>query len=149
MPGMPPAGDATLRRRPVIASDTTLDAIIGGDRQGIITALRGYRAVREKIGWEAYAADNLKGPVRDMLARVLADCRRQGFIRPRVEGDDTLVWDRIVMTKGSKAQPADLCTLCSRECQGRDDVDSGRAKWMRLHDPRYKEARKCWQGSSR
>ena len=53
-------------------------------------------------------------------------------------------WQRI-MTHGPMTD--DLCTLCRRECQKREDIDTGESKWRRQNQPRYHDPKKCWEAN--
>jgi len=134
----------TLENRPLIASNKRIEDIIKrDDLEGIKNALKGYAAVREKMGWDDYAA-KLSDGLRTMLTKVFSECRRQGFLNPHVV-NDKLVFNRIVYNKSIQDKKSlDRCTLCARVCQRREDAESGKEKWLRLNVKNYEEPRPCW-----
>lgn len=111
-----------------------------------LVVIRGYQGSPQDVGWDKYAGAITNPATREMVKRIMQECRRQGYIYPRVYGDQ-LVWHRIVMTERESAirRSADLCTLCERACTVREDIDSGRGKWEKLRDSRYREPKKCWE----
>jgi len=84
---------------------------------------------------------------------VLIDCRRNGFINPRVEGGDLvkgeyeggkIVFQQIISTDD---RPGDLCMLCDRDCKRREQIESGEMKKIRFFNKdnaNWQEPKPCW-----
>jgi hypothetical protein len=134
-----------LNRRPMIAVDSTPNEIAGTDLDAFKSVIRAYRGVPEDVGWDKYAASITDVSKREMVRRIMKECRRQGYVNPRVY-DEKLYFDRIVRHKSEgRKEPIDLCSLCSRDCTIREDIDQGKTKWEHMRDPRYEEPKKCWE----
>lgn len=137
-----------LTRRPVISANTTPAEIIGTDLIAFTAVIKSYQGAPQDVGWDKYAANITTPGTRDMVKRIMLECRRQGYIYPRVY-DGKLYWHRIVMSESeSRKKSVDLCTLCERDCVVREDIDSGKGKWAKLRDSRYREPEKCWQSGA-
>lgn len=39
----------------------------------------------------------------------------------------------------------DLCTMCYRECEKRERIDSGEAKRLKTINNDYQQDKKCWE----
>lgn len=111
------------------------------DYQTIVKHLISYQKGGDNRRWDEYAA-TIPQPLRDTLKKMLVECRRNGFVAPFVF-DGEIQWRRIV-THGAQG---DLCTLCDRQCKRRDDLKSGRVKWLREHQTGYREKKPCWEGA--
>lgn len=108
-----------LRRRPVIKAEKTPSEIIGHEASTIKPILIGWGKARERTSWEEYAA-KISRATRDMMATVFAELRRNGYLNPRVNGDDIVV-DFVCYNQGNhKDKALDICTLCERECSRKD-----------------------------
>jgi len=143
-------GNVERQLKPLVVPEetpeTTMAKIFGSasfrnltDYEAIVKHLVAYQKTGENRRWDEYAAV-MPQPLRETLAKVLKECRRNGFIAPYVF-DGEIQWRR-VMTHG---QQGDLCTLCDRECKRRDDLESGRFKWLREHQNGYREPKACWE----
>lgn len=108
---------------PLVQIDKTPDDIMGeimdfSDRESIIKFLSTYQKTRPD--W-----DNFRNKIPDRLldkwAKVLKNCRKFGFIRPKVE-NEKITWHQVLGFKRNH-QNTDQCTLCSRsqragDCRG-------------------------------
>ena len=111
------------------------------DYQSIVALLTTYQRQGDNRRWDEFRH---KIPV-DLLklwGDVLIECRRNGFIGPRVENGE-IVWMQVI---GNDVRNGDLCTMCDRECRRREMIDSGEAKRMRMLNKGWRESRVCWEG---
>lgn len=111
------------------------------DYVSIMNHLSAYAKGGEHKRWDEYAP-KIPADLRVLLGKMLVECRRNGFVAPFVF-DGVIQWRRIV-THGAQG---DLCTLCDRQCKRRDDLESGRVKWLREHQRGYREKNPCWEGA--
>ena len=112
------------------------------DYQSIVALLTTYQRQGDNRRWDEFRH---KIPV-DLLklwGDVLIECRRNGFIGPRVENGE-IVWMQVI---GNDVRNGDLCTMCERECRRREMINSGAAKQMRLLNKGWREPRPCWEGN--
>lgn len=109
------------------------------DHDSIIKHLIAYQKGGDHRRWDEYAG-KIPQELRDTWALILSECRRNGFIAPYVF-NGKLQWRRI-MTTGKQA---DLCTMCSRDCTLRNDIDEGNVKWRRQNQNGYHEPAACWK----
>jgi hypothetical protein len=112
--------------------------------KSIIKHLVSYQKMGDKRNWDEYK-NGIDNDLLEKWTLILIDCRRNGFIGPRMEFD-RMIWMQ-VLTHGSMT--SDLCTLCDRACKRREDLNLG-MEWERMHSMRdkgliYNEPRACWQ----
>jgi hypothetical protein len=110
------------------------------DYETIVTHLTQYQKQGENRRWEEYRV-KIPPPVLKIWGEILTDCRRNGFINPHV-WDGKIMWNQIIAT--GPAETTDLCTLCDRVCQRREDIDTGEGKRMKTLDNNYEEPKPCW-----
>lgn len=109
----------SLKRRPMVATQKTPGKIVGAFHDELVAILSGYKKIREGAGWDEYAK-RLSVDTRETMADVLSECRRNGFVNPRVFGG-VLHWDYVCFHKDDKkGKTQDLCLLCERDCTRRD-----------------------------
>lgn len=84
----------------------------------IVKHLNSYR--KKAVGWDEYARV-IDDDLRETMAKVISECRRQGYIGMHVKNN------RIRFYFVADNRPPnqfnvqhDLCTLCERECNGKD-----------------------------
>ena len=94
--------------------------IVGHDYETLKSVLLGYKKNRETIGWDHYA-NKMNEDIRNTISAILAECRRQGFLNPRVQNDQ-IVFDYVCYNPDAKGKTLDQCTLCERECNLRDNT---------------------------
>lgn len=130
--------DATMRR---ILRTQNLE----GDAKykALAVLLTSYQRSGDMRNWDSYR-DKIADEIRETLATILKECRRNGFVGPVVING--AIRFRQIRTYGNMS--GDMCTLCSRECSIREMIDSGELKRIKAKDSGYNEAEKlkrCWQ----
>lgn len=91
---------------------------------GLSQHLINYR--KSNKSWDEYADMRMEPKARDLLKRILRECRRNGFIGCFVgirRGENKIMFGRIVQAKQRNVPlklKADLCTLCERQCSLKD-----------------------------
>ncbi len=109
------------------------------DFVSLVKILQEYQRPGENRAWDTV---RIKIP-EDLLAiwgEILSECRRNGFIGPWAYGEK-IHWRQVL--SDNEAQ-GDLCTMCARECQRREDLNSGEFTKRRGADPNYTEPKPCW-----
>lgn len=148
-PGSPRPPRSTTRTKPpvVIPEEfpaTTMRRIFQeGEYESMAAFLQSYQRCGDLRRWEDF---RLKIPP-DLLktwGRVLVECRRNGYVRP-IERDGRIVWYQIL--DNGHERNGDLCTLCYRECQRREWIDTGELKYIQGLNPGYQEKKPCWTGA--
>lgn len=122
---------STTTRR-IFKDETELSSIIG--------LLTTYQRQGENRRWEDFR-NKIPPPLLKLWGDLLIECRRNGFVGPRVDGE-TLAWRQVTSNDGQRN--GDLCTMCERECRRREMVDSGDAKHLRMAGAGWHEAKPCW-----
>ena len=151
LPQSPPSG-RLLKHPPVIVPEelpeTTMRRIfregnldLSADYQSIIGYLTTYRRQGEHRRWDEFR-NKIPPPLLKLWGDLLIECRRNGFVGPRVE-NGKIVWRQTVST--SDIQNGDLCTMCERECRRREKIDSGEWKWIKSLNKDTPEPKPCWQ----
>jgi len=111
-----------------------------GELTLITDLLTTYQRQGENRKW-----DDFRYKIPDNLLKLWGDliieCRRNGFIGPRAEGD-RITWMQVIGT--NDIRNGDLCTMCDRGCSKREKIDSGEAKRMKIINPDYQQDKKCW-----
>ena len=110
------------------------------DYQSIIGYLTTYQRQGDNRRWDEFR-NKIPSPILKLWGDLLIECRRNGFVGPRVE-DDKLVWRQVIGTDDSRN--GDLCTMCDRECRRREMIDSGDLKHQKIINPGYQERKPCW-----
>jgi hypothetical protein len=110
------------------------------DYQSIVALLTTYQRQGDNRRWDDFR-NKIPPDLLKLWGDVLIECRRNGFIGPRVESGE-IVWMQIVGT--NDIRNGDLCTLCDRVCQRREMVDTGEAKRMRMLNRGWHETKPCW-----
>lgn len=115
---------------PMVATDRVPDDIVGeimnfADKEVLIKLLGNYQ--KSKPDWDNYR-HKLPEVLLGKFTKVLQECRRFGFIAPKVQGEE-LVWKRILGFKRNQ-ENADQCSMCHRsqragDCKGRAVNKSG------------------------
>jgi hypothetical protein len=126
----------TTMRRIFKESDLALSA----DYQSIVGYLTTYQRQGENRRWEDFR-NKIPAPLLKLWGDLLIDCRRNGFMAPRVE-NEVVVWRQV--TSNDDQKNGDLCTMCERECLRREMIDAGDTKRMRLLNPGWHEPKPCW-----
>ena len=112
------------------------------DYQSIVALLTTYQRQGDNQRWDEFR-NKIPPDLLKLWGDVLIECRRNGFIGPRVENGE-IVWMQVI---GNDVRNGDLCTMCDRECRRREMIDSGEAKRMRMLNPGWHEPRPCWETS--
>jgi hypothetical protein len=126
-------------------------------KPGDISVMMGFLSTYQRAGdhksWDTFRE---KIPVLLLKAfgDVLIECRRNGFVSPRVEGGEFLkggdfVGGKIIFQQliSTNERTGDMCTMCERDCRRREQIENGELKIIRDHNknnPRWKEPAPCW-----
>lgn len=111
------------------------------DYQSIVALLTTYQRQGDNRRWDDFR-NKIPPDLLKLWGDVLIECRRNGFIGPRVESGE-IVWMQVIGT--NDARNGDLCTMCERECRRREMIDSGEAKRLRIFNKCWHEPRPCWE----
>ena len=101
-----------------------------------------YAKAGDERNWDQFRAKLKNQEILPIWAMILSECARNGFMGPYVH-DGRIRW-RQVITAG-EFNRLDLCVMCERLCDYREEIDSGRAKWKRRHVKGYQEPTPCWR----
>ena len=108
----------------------------------IMGHLKAYQKKAAFQAWEEYR----KAIPDDMLAtmqEIFIECRRNGFVNPHVRNDQ-IVFDQV--TAQGSCGDTDPCTMCARECEKREAIDTEEIKKQRgASGTGYQEPLLCWQ----
>lgn len=109
---------------PLVKTDRKPDDIVNDfmnftDKEAIIKFLSQYQKTRPD--WESFR-HKIPDALLDKFAKVLRECRKNGYMRPKVENEQ-LVWLRVMGFKRNYKN-ADECSLCDRSqvagnCRGK------------------------------
>jgi hypothetical protein len=111
------------RKTPLVIAtiypDDILNYHMGVDTSAIIKHLASYR--KSGVGWDEYRK-KIPDDLLNKFRKVINDCRRQGFIAPRTEGEK-INWLCIV----GDSKYADPCSVCPKTtynntCQGIEEI---------------------------
>ena len=127
---------ATTMRRILVQNDLAYS----DDYKSIVAYLTTYQRQGENRAWETFR-NKIPPPLLKTWGDIVSECRRNGFIAPRAEGE-IIVFRQVVSTGSTRN--GDLCTMCERECAIRENVDSGEAKRRKHANQDYKEEPPCW-----
>lgn len=111
------------------------------DYQSIVALLTTYQRQCDNGRWDEFR-NKIPPDLLKLWGDVMIECRRNGFIGPRVENGE-IVWMQVIGT--NNVRNGDLCTMCDRECRRREMINSGAAKEMRLLNKGWREPRPCWE----
>jgi len=100
-----------------------------------------YAKAGDERNWDQFRAKLRNQEILTIWAMILSECARNGFMGPYVH-DGRIRW-RQVITAG-EFNRLDLCVMCERLCDVREEVSTGRAKWKRQHEKNYREQVPCW-----
>ncbi len=100
-----------------------------------------YAKAGDERNWDQFRAKLKNQEILTIWAMILSECARNGFMGPYVH-DGRIRW-RQVITAG-EFNRLDLCVMCERLCDVREEVSTGRAKWKRQHEKNYREQVPCW-----
>jgi hypothetical protein len=150
-PKSPVSSPGTLRHRPLINPEEfplqTMRRIFkvveldhSSDFLTIRDLIRTYQKQGENRKWDEFR-HKIPDPLLSLWEEVLSECRRNGFVGPWVE-DDTIKWKQLLSVNNAQG---DLCTLCSRECRRREEINSGESRQRRQNDINYEEPKPCWE----
>ena len=142
--------ETLLRRRPLISPEefpgATMRRILGvaalehsADHSAMVKMLREYQRTGENRSWDTFRTkipDDLLATWRE----ILTECRRNGFVGPWAY-EDKIHWRQV-----TSIRPGELCDLCERDCQRREDISSGESKRKKAENPNYQEPKRCWEG---
>lgn len=107
--------------------------------QAICNHIFNYQKLGAAGKWDEYRAGIAEAALRQ-LGEIFSECRRQGYLNPRVVGEDKnrkIIWEQIVSRAGIEY---DLCTLCDRGCNRRKNIDEGF-----YHHQGIEEPPACWE----
>ena len=100
-----------------------------------------YAKAGDERNWDQFRAKLKNQEILPIWAMILSECARNGYVGPYAH-DGKIRW-RQVITAG-EFNRLDLCVMCERLCDAREEIDTGRAKWRRQHDANYREPKRCW-----
>lgn len=121
--------------------ETTMRRIFKeGEYEAIFSYLMAYQRAGDMRRWDDFR-NKIPPDLLKLWGDVLIECRRNGFIGPRVENGE-IVWMQVIGT--TDVRNGDLCTMCDRACRRREMTDTGASKQMRILHPGWHEARPCW-----
>jgi len=109
-------------------------------------ALASYQKQRDDRSWDEYRKKIKPEGILPTLEKILKECERNGFIGPTVNWKGKIVWQQAL--SNSDYFNLDLCTMCYRQCERREEIETGEAKWKRQHQRNYREPSSCWEGSN-
>lgn len=132
------------------------------ERQAVKGLLSTYQRTGDNKSWDTFR-EKIPDRILIVYGKMLTECRRNGFIGPRVKGGEwvkndngvleftggKLVFWQVVSTDN---RPGDLCTFCERSCSRRDNLDSGDMKTikeMNKNNPNWHEPKACWESGVR
>lgn len=110
------------------------------DFQSIVGYLSTYQRQGDNRRWDDFR-NKIPPPLLKLWGDILIDCRRNGFVRPRIY-DGKIAWDQVV--DNGPERNGDLCTMCERECMRREKIDSGEWKYIKSLNKDAKEPSTCW-----
>lgn len=100
-----------------------------------------YAKAGDERNWDQFRGKLKNQDILAIWAEIIRECARNGYVGPYAH-DGKIRW-RQVLTAG-EFDRLDLCTMCERLCDAREEIDTGRAKWRRQHDANYREPKRCW-----
>lgn len=110
------------------------------DYQSIVGFLATYQRQGDNRRWDDFRA-KIPEPILKLWGDCLIECRRNGFVNPRVENGQ-IVWSQVL--GDDRERNGDLCTMCCRDCKRRDMIDSGDLKQLKIINKTYPEPKPCW-----
>lgn len=128
---------ASFRKKALIRAGQIPREIIGDLYEPLKIILIGWGKARERTSWEEYAS-KIAPDIRDKMAQVFKELRRNGYYNPRVREDRIVVDFCFIRETDQRQDSRDLCTVCERECS-RKDV---RGVFKTLNGSVIK---KCWE----
>ncbi len=155
-PQSQPSGNL-LRHLPVVTPEempkitmyrifTHCDKTTGKENEFSYEAMKDYLSTYQRQG-DHRSWDVFREKIPDVLLKawgdVLIECRRNGFVGPRAEGEE-IVFRQIISTNNRQG---DLCTFCARPCKRREQIESGEMKYIKLlnkNNPQWEEPKPCW-----
>ena len=111
-----------------------------GEYEAMVSYLLAYQRGGDLRRWDEFR-HKIPDDLLTAWGTVLIECRRNGFIGPRVENGE-IVWMQVIGT--TDVRNGDLCTMCDRACRRREMTDTGASKQMRLLNKGWREPRPCW-----
>jgi hypothetical protein len=111
------------------------------DYQSIVALLTTYQRQSDNRHWDDFR-NKIPPDLLKLWGDVMVECRRNGFIGPRVENGE-IVWMQVIGT--TAIRNGDLCTMCDRACRRREMIDTGATKQMRILNPGWREPKPCWE----
>jgi len=116
-----------------------------------------YQRMGENKSWDTFR-EKVPERLLELYEKMLVECRRNGFIYPRVEGGELikgekgtlefiggrLVFQQVITTDD---RSGDLCTFCDRICARRDNLNDGtikEIKEMNKENSSGREPQPCW-----
>ena len=112
------------------------------DYKLLVNLLVTYQRQGEGRRWEDYR-NKIPPQLLKIWGDILIDCRRNGFINPKVEGE-VIIFYQIITTN---SRQGDLCTFCDRDCRRREQINSGELKAVKelnKNNPNWREQKPCW-----
>ena len=101
--------------------------------------LKTYQKGKDYVGWDNFR-QKIPEDILLIWAEILRECRRNGYIAPWAY-EDSIKWMQVISINNVQG---DLCGLCERNCERRDDFNSGEMKKRRLADHNFVEPSPCW-----
>lgn len=114
---------------------------LSADYKSIVGYLTTFQRQGENRRWDEFR-NKIPSPLLKIWGDLLIECRRNGFVQPRAE-DDQIIWRQLIGK--SNIKNSDLCTMCERECQKREMINSGEMKRLRLLNNEIQEPKPCWK----
>jgi len=113
-----------------------------GECESIAKLILAYQRMGDSKNWDTYRT-KIPPDLLDKWGEVMLECRRNGFIGPYTVAN-RILWHQVISTDNTTA---DLCYMCERPCQYRDDIDTGRTKYFKNqnHNQDGQETKRCWE----
>lgn len=133
-----------LKRPPLITPEKMPKQIIAEifgneEYKAMVKLLGSYQKMGDNGRWNIFSAQ-IPADLREKWNKIMLHCRRNGFIGPYSDGEN-IRWRQVI----SKGMAADLCCMCDLPCKLRDDIDSGRMKFLRTLPNWNGEPKRCWE----
>lgn len=110
------------------------------DYNTIVTLLTTYQRQGDNRRWDEFR-HKIPDPLLKIWGDLLIECRRNGFVAPKAENGN-IIWRQIY--SNNDIINGDLCTLCDRECQRREKINSGEMKRLKQLNNGAQEPKPCW-----
>ena len=111
-----------------------------------VDIVNAYQKQGGEANWDEYRTKAKVSDILPQMTEVMTECKRNGFMAPRVDYSGKLYWQQIV-SNSKDVHTLDKCTLCLRDCVRREMINDGTNKWKRQNEDFYVEPKACWDKS--